>query len=392
MLTERPIQRLSRYDGAEFHAVGAGELGEPAASAGARSDADQVLHVFAHGWQPGYRVRERLLATVEDVPALPAWDRRLVDTTGRPLIDDYIELLDALAALGRQHTVLWYSWLDESATDADLFQAFRSRQATQVNGRRLALALHHSGATGSAARLHLIGHSHGSAVVTHAAAALVRSPDQLTLLDAPEDPISRVGGASDLIDVVLPRLGPGRRPGQTFVDSYASAFGRPYHRRPGLSEVVDVQLGAPWTWSRDALRVINAAHLYPVQWYARSVREPDRGVGYGWSPLIGADPTALHSWYYALPQFPLAVSRHVADPVTRFGEALTERVVDRVAQHGEPDGRPEPADPSDPDARPGRSARSGPAGRASARSRGSRWPWSAKARQPPSFSPSVGTN
>ncbi len=37
--------------------------------------------------------------------------------------------------------MLHYSWLDESATDAELFLAYRSRQATQINGRRLALAL-----------------------------------------------------------------------------------------------------------------------------------------------------------------------------------------------------------------------------------------------------------
>lgn len=334
MSTDGPIQRLSRYDGVEFHEVGLDELAMHPAEPDDGRQASHVVHVFAHGWQPGYRLRERLLATADAVALLPAWDRRLVDSRGRALIEDYVEVLDALAALdapSSRHTVLWYSWLDEAATDADVFQAHRSRQATQVNGRRLALALHQCGATVRGTRLHLIGHSHGSAVVTHAAAALTRPPDQLTLLDAPEDPISRVGGASDLIDVVLPRLTPGRGPGQTFVESYASAFGRPYHRRPGLSEVVDVQLGAPLTRTRDPVRMINAAHLYPVQWYARSVREVGRGVGYGWSPLTGADPSALYSWYAAgLPQFPLAVRRHVADPITRFGEALAERFVDRT--------------------------------------------------------------
>ncbi len=284
------------------------------------------MHVFAHGWQPGFRTRERLLATVDGVQDLPAWDPRLVGPGGRALIDDFRDLLTALSDLGPDHLVLAYSWLADSATENDIFQAHRSRRATPVNGRRLAMALHEAGVVSSHNRLHLIGHSHGSAVISHAAVSLGRRPEQLTLLDAPEDPLSRAGGASDLIDVVLPRLEPGRLPGQTFVDSYASAFGRPYHLRPHLAEVVDVQLGASLRISRDPVKAVMAMHLYPLQWYARSIRERERGVGYGWSPLTGADPEKLHSWYYAaLPQRPLALTRHAADPLTRFGDALAVR-------------------------------------------------------------------
>ncbi len=303
------MDRLARFDGTTFHPVRQGEIDAP------------FVHVFAHGWQPGYRVQERMLASTDRVAALPAWDPRLVDATGRALITDYIALLEALAGLGPDHAVLWYSWLDESATDADVFQAFRSRQATQINGRRLAILVQQ--ALARRARVHLIGHSHGSAVVTHAAVSMTRAPEQLTLLDAPEDPISRVGGASDLIDVVLPRLRPGRGAGATFVESYASAFGRPYHRRPGLSAVVDVLLGAPLVLSLDPVKAINAAHLYPVDWYARSVRESGRDlqkpVGYGWSPLSGGDPEALHSWYHSpLPQRPLHLRRHAGEPLGRW--------------------------------------------------------------------------
>lgn len=332
------LDRLARFDGTGFQPVGPGTI-----------DA-AIVHVFAHGWQPGYRVQERLLATADGVSALPAWDPRLVDSTGRALIADYLALLQALAGLGPDHAVLWYSWLDESATEADVFQAHRSRQATQVNGRRLAMAVqlalaHRRG------RVHLIGHSHGSAVVTHAAVSMTLPPAQVTLLDAPEDPISRLGGASDLIDLVLPRLRPGRERGTTFVDSYASVFGRPYHRRPGLSAVVDVLLGAPLVFTRDPVKAINAAHLYPVEWYARSVRavsgadpvrpgerpgmrrrdkRPGRHsapVGYGWSPLTGDDPVRLHSWYHApLPQRPLVLRRHVGEPVA----AASRRVFGRL--------------------------------------------------------------
>lgn len=340
IVTDLLLDRLARFDGRDFHPVGAGSV-----------DAE-VVHVFAHGWQPGYRVTERLLATTDGVSALPAWDPRLVDPRGRPLIADYLPLLEALTALGPGHAVLCYSWLDESATDADIVQAFRSRRATQVNGRRLAAAVQlavpppgsttgpPTGSPGSwpRPRVHLIGHSHGSAVVTHAAVSMTRPPAHLTLLDAPEDPISRLGGASDLIDLVLPRLRPGRARGTPFVDSYASAFGRPYHRRPGLEAVVDVLLGVPLVLSRDPIVAINAAHLYPVDWYARSVRavaglEPGRhrrhaaAVGYGWSPLTGDDPTRLLSWYHApLPQRPLVLRRHLGEPLARGTRRLLTRL------------------------------------------------------------------
>ncbi len=286
------------------------------------------VHVFVHGWQPGYRVQERLLAASDQVAAVPAWDPRLVDASGRPLIADYLPLLQALAALGPDHAVLWYSWLDESATDADIFLAYRSRQATQVNGRRLAIALQRAvppeRAAGHPARLHLIGHSHGSAVVAHAAVSLRYPPEHLTLLDAPEDPISRAGGASDLIDMVLLRLRPGRREGRTFVDSYASAFGRPYHRRPGLAEVVDVLLTPPLTLTRDPVRAITAVHLYPVEWYARSIREPARGVGYSWSPLSGGDPAQLRpSYRAAVPLRPMDLRPRLSLPSDRLPHRLT---------------------------------------------------------------------
>lgn len=319
---DRPLGRLSRFDGTKFHPVTAGSVDAP------------FVHVFVHGWQPGFRLQERLHAVTDVLHTLPAWDPRLTDATGRTLISYYQPLLEALADLGPDHCVLWYSWLDESATDTDLLLAFRSRQATQINGRRLALGLQQ--ATGRPdTRLHLIGHSHGSAVAVHAAVSLGRTPEQITLLDAPESPASRFSGAADLIDAILPRLYPGRenpfppmgsgtaRPfvdsagspaqrstARPFVDSFTSVFGRPYHRKPGLAAVVDVSLTPGLPPMRDPVRAINWAHLYAVDWYARSVREAERGVGYGWSPLRGADVTALQSFYRsAHPQRPLDLRR-----------------------------------------------------------------------------------
>ncbi|WP_088316668.1 hypothetical protein [Kineosporia sp. R_H_3] len=318
------VGRLGRFDGTTFAPVVEGEV-----------DA-AVVHVFVHGWMPGFRTRERLLAATDGVRALHAWDPRLVDPDGRPLVADYTPLLEALHGLGPDHAVLWYSWIDESATDADVLLAHRSRQATQINGRRLAVALQRALARrpGRHGRLHLLGHSHGSAVVTHAAASLRRPPDHLTFLDAPENQLTRIGGAADLIDAVLPRLHPGRERGRVFVDSYTSMFGGPYHRRPGLAAVVDVSLTPPLTATLDPVRAVTAAHLYAVDWYARSVRELQRGVGYGWSPLVteaapgGPGPAVadLHPWYTApLALRPLDVRRRPELPLAATAGRLARR-------------------------------------------------------------------
>ena len=315
---DRPLARLSRFDGTTFHPVTEASIDAP------------FVHVFVHGWQPGFRLQERLHAVTDVVHALPAWDPRLIDATGRTLISYYLPLLEALAGLGPEHCVLWYSWLDESATDADLLLAFRSRQATQINGRRLALALQESSGRPDA-RLQLIGHSHGSAVVAHAAVSLVRPPEQVTLLDAPESSISRFSGAANLIELVLPRLQPGRRRDRPFVDSYSSVFGRPYHRKLGLAAVVDVVLTPGRPPERDPIRAINWAHLYAVDWYALSVRESERGVGYGWSPLRGADVVDLPSYYHsARPHRPLDLHQRRDRP--RLGAA--KRLASRPTRRG----------------------------------------------------------
>jgi len=282
---DSPLRRLSRFDGAGFHEVEPGSITAP------------YVHVFIHGWQPGYRLLERMYAIGDLVPSLPAWDPRLIDPLGRTLNSYHAQLLEALIALGEDHCVLHYSWIDEAATDLDMMLAYRSRQATQINGRRLALGLQESLGGGTDAQLHLIGHSHGSAVAVHAAAALARTPRQVTLLDAPENGISRLSGAANLIDVVLPRIKPGRDEEHPFVDSYASVFGRPYRRKPGLSEVVDVSLYGGLALRPTIVEAISGAHLYAVDWYALSVREAHQGVGYGWSPLHGVDVEGLAPSY-----------------------------------------------------------------------------------------------
>ncbi|MCE0536267.1 hypothetical protein LWF15_12185 [Kineosporia rhizophila] len=314
-----PLRRLSRFDGAAFHPVEPGSITSP------------TVHVFIHGWQPGLRLLERMHAIGDVVPSLPAWDPRLVDPLGRSLHSYHAHLLEALTALGDDHCVLYYSWIDESATDLDVMLAYRSRQATQINGRRLAMALQQSLGSENV-RLHLIGHSHGSAVAVHASAALARRPDQVTLLDAPENGVSRLSGAANLIDVVLPRIKPGRDDEHPFVDSYASVFGRPYRRKPGLSDVVDVSLYGGLAFKPTVVEAISGAHLYAVDWYALSVREAHRGVGFGWSPLQGADVKGLSSSYHSRRRKRPLVLRRRTDLPRMFGARRKVPMVTRPSR------------------------------------------------------------
>ncbi len=98
--------------------------------------------------------------------------------------------------------------------------------------------------------LHLIGHSHGSKVVTTAAHALQRNDlqvDQLTILDSPEDLESREPGAANFNWLYLDEMSISTKPTkgkalEIFVDNYVSEFDFPYTDFANLGGVVDVSL------------------------------------------------------------------------------------------------------------------------------------------------------
>ncbi len=259
-------------------------------------DLEQVarIYVFVHGWVPGSKAGADLLYAT-DGKVVTAWDPRISNVQGLSLVDSYVPLLAALAQRDPDAAVLWFSWVDQSGTDTGLFSARNSLSATSVNGGRLAIAL--SDVIGDGAPgVHLIGHSHGCIVTTHAALALPQRPAQLTLLDCPEDWFSRAGGAAGLLDHLLPRLQPGRGEGSTFIDAYASMFGRAYHDDPGLGDVVDVRLPLQRR-PDDSRSPVSYNHQYAVIWYAQTVGADDAPAGFAWSVLQGFDPSELAAGY-----------------------------------------------------------------------------------------------
>ncbi len=295
---------------------------------GELSEAERI-YVFTHGWFPGAKSDADLLYATEG-ETVTAWDPRLRNVHGETLVEAYVPLLEALARRDPQAAVLWFSWVDQSGTDTGLFSARNSLYATSVNGHRMAIALADFIGDGSP-KVHLIGHSHGCIVSTHAALSLDRRPEQLTLLDCPEDWFSRSGGAAGLLNHLLPRLQPGRAEGSTFVDAYASMFGRAYHDEPGLSDVVDVRLPLQRRAEDEGRSAVSYNHHYAVIWYAESVADPDASSGFAWSVLNGHDPTDLDAGYLITRSGRL-VRLAEREPRTDTEASVVESVVNAVTE------------------------------------------------------------
>lgn len=276
------------------------------------------IYCAVHGWAPGSQAAADLIRAQTGADAR-AWDEGMVDLYGFRILDSFLPLLTAIAARDPQAAVLWFSWVDDSATEGQVFASRRSLERTHINGARLAMALV-AAASAELPPLQLIGHSHGCVVASHAALALPDAPAQLTLLDCPEDWFSRVGGAAGLLAQILPRLEPGRAAGRVLIDSYTSMFGRSYHRFPGLSDVVDVRLAGALR-RRDSRGAVGDAHEYALEWYAETAGSDAPHSGFGWSVLAAAargtafDPAALDAGYLVRgDRRPVTVARRPAAP------------------------------------------------------------------------------
>ena len=150
-------------------------------------------------------------------------------------------VLQSIAALDPEATILAYSWLDDSATDAgitNLAEVNQSEAYTHVNGRRLANALNLAIAPSFWERpgtLRIVGHSHGSKVATVAALTLQqqgRKVAHLTICDAPESEATLEANGANLLGFYLEQMqiaDPSHDcAAGTFVDNYASYFGVGY--------------------------------------------------------------------------------------------------------------------------------------------------------------------
>jgi hypothetical protein len=236
-------------------------------------------------------------------------------------------MAEDLVATDPNAVVLAYSWIDDSATSTQTItiplvgykisipqDAYHSEALTTENGARLAVALEQAlgPQTQFQGKLQLIGHSHGSKVVTVAADLLTTAPsadrltvNQLTTLDSPESDsyggsfLAEAGATNDnwyfMQDLNISKT-PTPTSTSTFVDNYISAFDEPYDvisytksgvpSNPDLSQVTDVDL---YAWPLIENGDFEEVHTYAAEWYGGSA---ESGVTYGqkvgrmWSPLL----------------------------------------------------------------------------------------------------------
>jgi len=305
-----PISRLGRWDGTSYVTVEPGSI-----------DTDEVV-VISHGWEPGLQSAYDA-AQAESSTLVPVWDPRLDSSEFGSPIRTIGPLAEALARAAPDSTVLLYSWIDQSATPLDLFDASVGENATEINGHRLAVALDQALSDGWDGELHLIGHSFGSNIVTTAALALHAPLRQLTLMDSPDDELVLLGGAANDLRYKLPRLEIGRTTATVFVDNYISLVGIPYGQLPGLEQVVDVQLRPPDGG-------FSVEHEYPLAWSTDVLNTGSTAprIGPWWSPLLGGDPAIVGSSYVQpASDQPLALTEQAAAPAGGVAGDLAWTVV-----------------------------------------------------------------
>ena len=337
-----PLQRLAYYDPNATNGVGGKGQFVPITADDSRL-AGKDVYVLVHGWAPGYNV------WVQNDAALGqtlTWWQTFPDQLGyNPAISDGLApassfllqgltgsfgiqvsatgMTQSILAADPKAVVLAYSWIDDSATKSTLdipLDSDASEAKTELNGERLADGLEQAlGGSSFTGQLHLIGHSHGSKVVTVAALALQDDPtpihvNQLTILDSPEAPDTATGfsiskiGAANYNWYFLQGLDINRATSSgTFVDNYISEFDQPYQpisypgSNPNLANVVDVKL-FPYPFFGDP----GYEHTYSAAWYNGSA-DPSvndgQSVGLLWSPLLtgnsgpNAPPANLNPGY-----------------------------------------------------------------------------------------------
>ena len=281
-----PISRLGRWDGSDFVPVAPGEI----------QDGDSV-HVVTHGWKPGY------LQAVEDNPGLHVWDAAAVNGDGERADMWMFDMARMMSEQDPGSKVYAFSWIDKSATSelsasdlGSLRYAALSQSHTEASGDVLRDALMDTLSDAWDGQLHLLGHSHGSKVVTEAALGLEGSGvdvSGLTVLDSPETGVTLGGiaslftGGSNNIENKLRELAV--LSPETFIDSYYSKFGEAY----GLSGVVDVFIQAEHL--ADIAFDVSGRHAYPIDWYI-AASEQTSDLALHWMDVMPDEDHYIQDW------------------------------------------------------------------------------------------------
>jgi len=250
-------------------------------------DGNTNVHVVTHGWAPGFKNG----VFNDDGSFRRVWDE-VEDEDGNTYGDWVSTQASVLAHEDAGSVVLGYSWVDQSATSTNL-TPWQSRAHTDDNGNLLAWLLEDVIGESFAGKIQLLGHSHGSRVVTTSALALEKAGinvDHLTLWDAPESGKPFVLGGKVYLAKHLAQLGEkygiGNGENETFVENYFSQFGWAYN-----DDVVNVELLPEHL---DGLGgIMSLRHGYSTGWYANASLITD-DVAFNW---FDDKPEAGTSWY-----------------------------------------------------------------------------------------------
>ncbi len=305
--------------------------------------AGKDITVITHGWAPGYvdwvnheaTVNDHVLMWWQTFPGQPGYDAAWVaahpdqgpdsvfllngvtddsifgDTEISPvgLAQSILSrtLLGTPGPADSNAAVVAYSWIDDSATPTWDFlhvsvpeESYKSEALTTLNGERLAAGLEQALGTSFTGKIQLVGHSHGSKVVSVAGLALQQAGlpiEQITTLDSPEDDVTVAGDAANYNWFFLKQLTGVDRATATgpFLENEISEFDVPYSgitlsdgTGATLTQVVDVNLVPDIYLTAD----VGDRHSYSAAWYAGS-GEPSvtsgQTVGQYWSPLLPAN-------------------------------------------------------------------------------------------------------
>ncbi|PYQ55409.1 MAG: hypothetical protein DMF53_28205, partial [Acidobacteria bacterium] len=268
------LQRLGRFQ--------PGSPGTFVPVTGPSSPAGNVYFI-SHGWAPGYLDAVKKFQSEGKFPL--AWDPNLKNKDGKPYDSGWFQnVSQSILNTDPGATVFFFSWVDWSATSS-FTDPQNAQKNTDMAGNALRAAISAALNAGfPPARIHLLGHSYGSKVVTVAAVRL--KPAQVTVFDSPEGKlINWLGAANNLfLPCYLPAIPPSRASGGTFVDNYYSYFGICYNDRANeLKPIVDYKLIARICGTID----LGCKHGYPTVFYPQASAGPAKNLGLWWSPLLG---------------------------------------------------------------------------------------------------------
>jgi hypothetical protein len=289
-----------------------------------------AIYVVTHGWAPGYRSAVTnqggdILwwgsnASVDGVWASDwAWSPVSASLDSGQFPINATGMLQQIVTLDPKAVALAYSWIDDSATDSgilNLNEVYQSEAYTLVNGIRLANALEQAIAPAfwdaPTGLLHLIGHSHGSKVMTVAALTLQnrgRRVAHLTILDSPECDLTLTVNGANLLGYYLEQMQIANPSfdcaAGAFVDSNVSYFGVGYAGTANLNNVVDVALDPSKLYDIDDP---SDQHAYAASWYggaaAGAASQDEPPLGLAWPPPSKVYlPTLNQAWPTGTNQF-----------------------------------------------------------------------------------------